>query len=139
MAENIRISETEASLSPPATLGRMPLEPIANVPFAALYITSKYGPWVNRVRPYGEWDYKRLLDDHEEFQDFGNFNFGVTGAALGISEEELLRRAGQLQGLMDRVYRRPGPANPTEYGDHPRDDAMIRLGYAFYTAMQRGQ
>ena len=137
LAENILISEVEGSLSPPATLGRMPLEPISNVPFAAVYITSKYGPWVNRVRPYGEWDYKRLQDDHEVFQDFGNFNFGVTGAALGISEEELLKRAGQLQGLMDRFYGRPGPANPTAYGDHPRDDAMIRLGYAFDTARQR--
>ena len=130
LAENIRISEAEGSPSLPITFGKMPLEPIANVSFAVVSMTAAYGPWVNRVRPYGEWDYKRLQDDHEVFQDFGNFNFGVTGAALGISEEELLKRAGQLQRLMDGVYRRPGPANPTGYGDHPRDDAMIRLGYA---------
>ena len=28
------------------------------------------------------WDYKeRRPDDHDIYQDFGNFNFGVTGAA----------------------------------------------------------
>ena len=42
---------------------------------------------------YGAWDYKRRLDDHEVYQDFGNFNFGMTGAARGHSLEYLLAGA----------------------------------------------
>ena len=49
--------------------------------------------WLNRVRDYGEWDYKTRLDDHEVYQDFANFNFGVTGAARGHSFAILVGRS----------------------------------------------
>ncbi len=105
----------------------------------AMRYAAKYPTWVNRVREYGEWDYKRLQDDHEVFQDFGNFNFGLTGAANGIPLWALLKGAGTIQFLMDARHGRPGPANPTQHGDHPRDDAMIKLGYEFYEARQRAR
>ena len=84
LEENIRIAELESSPTLPITLGSMILEPTGNVPIPLGSITARYGPWVNRVREYGEWDYKRMLDEHEVYQDFGNFNFGMTGAAEGI-------------------------------------------------------
>ena len=139
LEENIRIAELESSPTLPITLGSMILEPTGNVPIPLGSITARYGPWVNRVREYGEWDYKRMLDEHEVYQDFGNFNFGMTGAAEGIPLWFLLWGAGKIQGAMDAVLRRPGPANPTMYGDHPRDDAMIRLGHEFYGARQRAR
>ncbi len=139
LEENIRISEAGPSAVLPITFGRLPLEPSSNVPFAVASFAVAYGPWFERILPYSEWDYKRRLDDHEVYQDFGNFNFGMTGAAEGLPLNTLLWGAGELQKLMDFAYGRPGPANPTEYGDHPRDDAMIRLGYAFYMARQRAR
>lgn len=45
----------------------------------------------NQVRNRGPWDYKQL---GSQYQDFGNFNFGATGAALGIPDQILLRGAG---------------------------------------------
>ena len=132
LEENIRISEAGPSAVLPITLGRLPLEPSSNVPFAVASIAVAYGPWLERILPYSEWDYKRRLDDHEVYQDFGNFNFGMTGAAEGIPLQALLQGAGLLQSVMDAGYRRPGPANPTEHGDHPRDEAMIKLGHEFY-------
>ena len=140
LAENIRISEWWGFdfVANPDAAREVTGSHAIGFTFAVRHST-KFASWFNRIRPYGKWDYKRRLDDHEVYQDFGNFNFGVTGAAEGISEEDLLRGAGAEQSVMDRFLGRPGPANPTGYGDHPRDEAMIRLGYAFYTAMQRAQ
>ena len=103
--------------------------------------------WLNRVRDYGEWDYKRRLDDHEIYQDFGNFNFGVTGAARGHSLDTLLGGAyadqtfkNAKQWALSKIgWDNPLPADQPFLGDQPRDVAMIKLGYAFYTAMQRGR
>jgi hypothetical protein len=58
------------------------------------------------VRGHGQWDYKQnaLLNDFgtlsprpnppSAYEDFGNFNYGATGAALGLSPEILLIGAG---------------------------------------------
>ena len=65
----------------------------------AYYVTSEHLSWVSRIVPrvddrlprIGMWDYKeRRPDDHDIYQDFGNFNFGVTGAARGIPLPMLL-------------------------------------------------
>src|SRR5579872_1122968 len=56
-----------------------------------------------QVRNHGPWDYKqiRILNDFgslsSPYQDFGNFNFGMTGAAAGIELQVLLRGAGWAQ------------------------------------------
>ena len=57
------------------------------------------------VRNGSQWDYKqqgRTLSDlgsitASPYQDFGNFNFGVVGAAAGFPTQELLRGAGYAQ------------------------------------------
>jgi hypothetical protein len=49
------------------------------------------------VKTTGPWDYK---EPENEFKDFGNFNYGATGAAMGYSEDTLLRMAG-IQQIID--------------------------------------
>lgn len=45
---------------------------------------------------YGHpWDYKTL--SLKKYEEFGNFNYGATGAAMGYSEDTLLRMAGWAQ------------------------------------------
>lgn len=50
------------------------------------------------VMPNGEWDYGKS----GKYKEFGNFNFGATGRALGYSEETLLRGAGFIGTLTDK-------------------------------------
>ena len=44
----------------------------------------------------GAWDYKRQTADLR-YEDFGNFNYGATGAAAGFGLVELHSRAGTVQ------------------------------------------
>ena len=50
----------------------------------------------NQVKNKGPWDYKQR---GSEYEDFGNFNYGATGAAAGIPDQILLRAAGWAQQL----------------------------------------
>jgi hypothetical protein len=101
------------------------------------------------VRPYGSWDYKHEYGD--EYEDFGNFNYGATGAAMGIPDEVLLLAAGAVQ-IPSAVYSswRAGhgldglnggwgynpawglPWNSESYSDDPADQAMIRHGIEYF-------
>jgi RHS repeat-associated protein len=47
--------------------------------------------WYSFVKNEGPWDFKQW---DKKYEDFGNFNFGATGTALGIPPEILLRGAG---------------------------------------------
>lgn len=87
-----------------------------------------------QVRNRGPWDYKQK---GKAYQDFGNFNFGATGAALGISENILLRGAGWAQ-------QRAGTSKPeygtwtgdAPYGDDPADQELIQRGIEYYKCMK---
>jgi len=87
---------------------------------------------VNSGKP---WDYKNVpgVNESERIEDFGNFNYGATGAALGLSEEELQRAAGAKQ-IKEHILDPSQYTNPLvyPYGDDPRDAAMIRRGFAAY-------
>lgn len=94
------------------------------------------------VRNGSPWDYKRqgrTLSDlgtigPSPYQDFGNFNFGVVGAAAGFPAQELLRGAGYAQqqaGTSSPQWGHWYSPNPP-YGDDPSDQAMIRAGIAYY-------
>jgi RHS repeat-associated protein len=104
-----------------------------------------FAKWVNAGGP---WDYK-LLDDNGTYEGFGNFNYGVVGAAAGISLGTLRRAAGGAQikdtleykynawrtGQPDLMRFEPGwPLGAPGYGDDPHDQTMIILGYMFYQA-----
>ena len=150
LGQNIRISYArESSTLSVATAYALgsgiggPLFGLGNVAGnVALHLGIDHGPWINRVREFGAWDYKRRLVDHNVYQDFGNFNFGVTGAAQGFSELELLAGATGAQLGADGLRLLKGqPIDSSDrtlhgFGDQARDVAMIKLGLQFYHALR---
>jgi Bacterial toxin 44 len=92
---------------------------------------------IDDVRSGKSWDYKQI-----GYADFGNFNYGATGAAAGFSETRLLREAGRAQ--IEAGTSRPGWGEPGNlynplggtppYGDDPDDQVMIKRGVAYYEA-----
>jgi RHS repeat-associated protein len=95
-----------------------------------------------KVRNHGPWDYKQgwtlndygSLDRQSPFEDFGNFNYGATAAALGVPESAALRLAGWASTRSDPSRSQQlghwwgGPP----YGDDPADQVQIMLGYDYY-------
>lgn len=81
------------------------------------------------VRNRGEWDYKQ---HGRQYEAFGNFNYGATGTAAGLSPELLLRGAGWAQS-------RAGTSNlafgswwsDAPYGDDPEDQEWIKAGIEY--------
>ncbi|MGO9607621.1 MAG: polymorphic toxin type 44 domain-containing protein [Candidatus Binataceae bacterium] len=55
--------------------------------------------WINKVRPFGAWDYKRYPGGWRKWDNAGNFNYGATGRAMGLDDQDLLSTAARLQML----------------------------------------
>jgi YD repeat-containing protein len=100
------------------------------------------GSTPEKVRAGESWNYKKL---GRQYQEFGNFNYGATGAAIGFSEDTLLIEAGRAQvaaGTSKPEWGSPGgriwgkPVPP--YGDDPADQAMIKRGIEYYIAKKAG-
>ena len=104
-------------------------------PLLSLYVFK------NTVGNKMPWDYKQqgwtLTDTGQlgpsPYQDFGNFNFGATGAAWGIPLNILQRGAGYAQtaagtSTPEWGHWYQGPP----YGDDPADQAQIIAGYQYY-------
>jgi hypothetical protein len=100
-------------------------------------------PWFYRkVHGTGPWDYKHgaprepagnAESPPNPYEDFGNYNYGATGAALGLSPELLFRAAGDQQYFGQNYDPRDGkPWGPPPYGDNPRDARNIQLGIEYY-------
>lgn len=105
---------------------------------------AKAAVWFyDQVKNKGPWDYKQ---QGKQYQDFGNFNYGATGLALGFDETTLLREAGRAQqaaGTSKKEWGEPGyrlnPFGGTgSYGDDPDDQEQIKKGFAYYYAKQKG-
>lgn len=86
----------------------------------------------DQVRNGGPWDYKQF---HPGLQDFGNYNYGYAGTAMGVSPDFLLQQAGRAQieaGTSRPEWGSPGPfglfGGTPPYGDDPRDQEMIKRG-----------
>jgi len=80
------------------------------------------------------WDYKQ---QGAQYQDFGNFNYGVTEAAAGTPEDVALRGAGWAQqraGTSQSNWGNPWDVNGGPYGDDPNDQAQIKAGYDYYNS-----
>ena len=77
--------------------------------------------WINKVRPGGDWDYKRYQGGWQKWDYAGNFNFGATGRACGFNDMELLVAAARLQML-----------NGTWGGERNNKFAAIRAGERYY-------
>jgi len=109
-----------------------------NVFGAPLMIDDYYHKW----RGKGPWDYKQgwtmndfgSLDQKSPFEEFGNFNYGATAAALGVPENAALRLAGWASTRSDPTRSQKlghwwgGPP----YGDDQADQDQIKLGYDYY-------
>jgi Bacterial toxin 44 len=80
------------------------------------------------------WDYKQ---QGAQYQDFGNFNFGVVEAAASVPENIALRGAGwaQQQAHTSKPdWGNPWDPNGGPYGDDPVDQAQIKAGYDYYNS-----
>ena len=88
-----------------------------------------------KVWPNGEWDYKQG-GKKPEMEYAGNFNYGAAGAALGISDEELLRGAGFAQEYLGNSYELQNDHfyGSPPYGDDPIDQQHIQEGIDWYNA-----
>jgi hypothetical protein len=78
------------------------------------------------------WDYKQI---DKKYADFGNYNYGVTGIALGIPAELLTISAGAAQISSDKkvnLYLAYLPAMfLPNHGDNTEDQIQIIKGIAY--------
>jgi hypothetical protein len=83
--------------------------------------------WRLYVQNKGPWDYKQI---DGKYENFGNFNFGATGTALGFSPDLLLRGAGWASIKADPGRREiyGSPIGDKPYGDDPIDAFWIIQG-----------
>jgi hypothetical protein len=99
----------------------------------------------NQVNSRGPWDYKRR---GAEYQNFGNFNYGATGAAMGFSEDTLLRMAGWQQihnknsnpawgSNSGEILSFLGLGGTAPFGDDPEDQIWISRGYKYYNKRKK--
>ena len=106
----------------------------------------------NRVKTNGPWDYKQLDKEGirqngiSKYDEFGNFNFGATGAAERIPEGALLRAAGLAQQSdPDPATRAAGSGvavsgwpeifsnrGEAPFGDKPQDQEAIKRGIEYF-------
>lgn len=71
----------------------------------------------NRLAP-------RFNPHYQELVDYGNFNNGVLGKALGFDEYFLMSMGGE-----GHHY---SPSGPPTFGDQIRDNFFIRMGFQYY-------
>jgi hypothetical protein len=86
-----------------------------------------------------EWDYKRI---DMKYEDFGNFNYGATGTAIGFDLVTLLSEAGRVQAIPPGMKEKPKewgyPAGRLwgkgqyPYGDQPEDAKQVEAGRNYY-------
>ncbi len=141
--------ETQPAVSGPPGVPKMPpgVDLDANVAEAKKHAYN--GLWFkDKVRNNKEgrpdsWDYKQL---GAEYQDFGNFNYGVTGSAVGIPGDILLKQAGKAQkaaGTSKPEWGDPGIGGvlggTAPYGDDPHDQEMIQSGIDYYKTHYEGK
>lgn len=84
----------------------------------------------NQFRNKGPWDYKQ---GGTQYEDFGNFHYGVMGKAAGIPDIVLLRAAGWAQwraGNSKKEFNNFYGSAP--YGDDPEDQKQIKNGINYY-------
>ena len=86
------------------------------------------------VRNGGNWDYKQK---GSQYEDFGNFNYGATGRAVGIPAQILKRGAGWAQtraGTSKKDWGKPLGSPP--HGDDPADQKQIQRGIDYHDSLK---
>jgi len=91
-----------------------------------------------RLFPSGrEMDYKK---NGHQYRDFGNFNYGAFGAALGLSPGLLHGGAGVQQMRDGRWLPEYGiPFWSGRYGDNKEDYEQIERGIRYYDARRKAR
>jgi hypothetical protein len=81
------------------------------------------------VRSYGKWDFKRL-GDKKEFENFGNYLFGILAKANGWDDKtrDLIVGIYQLSSGTSKLEW----INTTYFGDDPNDHEQIIKGVKNY-------
>ena len=90
-----------------------------------------------KVRNKGDWDYKQ---QGEQYEEYGNFNYGAAGRGHGFRGTILLQEAGKAQGkagTSDPSWGSPGvrfyPHTGTgSFGDDPVDQYWIQQGIRYH-------
>lgn len=72
--------------------------------------------------PHAPWDYKV----QGPYDDAGNFNYGASGAAVGIPTDTLINGANQYKNLINYFRHRPMK------GNEPQKNEMIRRGINYF-------
>jgi len=85
----------------------------------------------SQVQNHARWDFKRR---GPEYENYGNFNYGATGSALGVPSEVLVRTAGWYQQKHGDAKSGEGHWWDREgaYGDDPKDQFWIKLGISYF-------
>ena len=91
---------------------------------------NEYQWFKSQVGPKRPWDYKRM--DLAKYERFGNFNYGATGAAMGIPSQVLLRAAGYYQPAKAQEGYYGAFFGSPPYGDDPADQVWISQGIEYY-------
>lgn len=129
-------SYTYVSGNPILGIDPLGLEPPSDVPIGVDIYKNiaeakemSYSQWYNAVRNGGKWDYKQR---GSKFENFGNYNFGLTARAVGIPGNIPNRGAGWAQGQAGTSDSSWGhwldwPSN-TSFGDDPIDQKWINEG-----------
>ncbi|MEO7067681.1 MAG: RHS repeat-associated core domain-containing protein [Rhodanobacter sp.] len=106
------------------------------------FYTGLFSTFFHLVKYGGDWDYKTQNTYPGQYDDGGNFNYGATGAAAGISTQLLSRAAGAAQmahSSSNFAWAFPlGPFGGAPYGDQPMDQAAIKAGIAYYQCLVSG-
>jgi RHS repeat-associated protein len=98
----------------------------------------KYIWFAYKVWPGHDWDFKRFNIGDIDYQDFGNFHYGVVGAAAGIPSWILKRAAGIAQLIADSWKPEFGHWYwKYPYGDDPRDQKYIEEGITYYNIRRK--
>jgi RHS repeat-associated protein len=84
----------------------------------------------DQVKNRSPWDYKR---SGKQYEDFGNFNFGVVAAAFGFPYYVAQNGAGIYQQTAGAAAAGQGtPLVKWPYGDDPADAKQIQAGYRYF-------
>jgi hypothetical protein len=95
--------------------------------------------YYDQVKTGGPMDYKNqpTFKAHEEYDAFGQFNFGAIGAALSLPEQFIKEGAGvaSFTSFLRRGKLPPSnfglPWSGPPYGDQPWAQPQISAGYRF--------
>ena len=139
-------SQAAANNNTPTTCPAVPVHPSNASVDANIALTNRvyYANWLNpptqqafttawlvsKVLPNAAWDYKT---QGQQYDSFGNFNFGATAAAAGIPLDAAQTGAGAVSTLIGTNSSAYGSwYQPPLYGHAPIKSQMIAAGYAYY-------